>query len=83
MRTIEVNLNQIQDDEMETMYDLFGLGVKEKSYKDFELRMLQIQLDTIVKVYHRQENAKKCPKWIFVLEDMQQKSEHLYVIWGV
>lgn len=83
MRTIEVDLNQIQDDEMETMYELFGLGVKEKSYKDFELRMLQIQLDTIVKVYHRQENTKKCPKWIFVLEDMQQKSEHLYVIWGV
>ena len=83
MYKIEVDLNQVQDDAFSRMYDLFGLDVQNKSYEDFERRMLQISIDTIIEVKNREQNLKSCPKWIFVLEDIQQKSDCMYLIWGV
>ena len=83
MRKIQVNLNEIQDEEFVRMYDVFGLDVQNKSYEDFERRMLKIQLDTIVEIKNRERNLYSCPKWIFILEDIQQKSDYFYCIWGV
>lgn len=83
MRKIQVNLNEIQDEEFVRMYDVFGLDVQNKSYEDFERRMLKIQLDTIVEIKNRERNLYSCPKWIFILEDIQQKSDCIYCIWGV
>ncbi|WP_295568494.1 hypothetical protein [uncultured Holdemanella sp.] len=83
MHKIEVDLDQVQDDAFSRMYDLFGLDVQNKSYEDFERRMLQISIDTIIEVKNREQNLKSCPKWIFVLEDIQQKSDCMYLIWGV
>lgn len=83
MHKIEVDLDQVQDDAFSKMYDVFGLDVQNKSYEDFERRMLQISIDTIIEVKNRQQNLKSCPKWIFVLEDIQQKSDCMYLIWGV
>lgn len=83
MYKIEVDLNQVQDDAFSRMYDVFGLDVQNKSYEDFERRMLQISIDTIIEVKNREQNLKSCPKWIFVLEDIQQKSDCMYLIWGV
>ena len=83
MRKIQVNLNEIQDEEFVRMYDVFGLDVQNKSYEDFERRMLKIQLDTIVEIKNRERNLYSCPKWIFILEDIQQKSDSIYCIWGV
>lgn len=83
MHKIEVDLNQVQDDAFSRMYDVFGLDVQNKSYEDFERRMLQISIDTIIEVKNREQNLKSCPKWIFVLEDIQQKSDCMYLIWGV
>lgn len=83
MHKIEVDLDQVQDDAFSKMYDVFGLDVQNKSYEDFERRMLQISIDTIIEVKNREQNLKSCPKWIFVLEDIQQKSDCMYLIWGV
>ena len=83
MRKIVVDLNLIKDNEFQLMYDLFGLYVENKSYEDFERRMLQIQIETIVSVKNRKQNLSACSKWIFILEDIQQKSDSIYCIWGV
>lgn len=83
MRKIVVDLNLIKDNEFQLMYDLFGLDVENKSYEDFERRMLQIQIETIVEVKNRKQNLSAYSKWIFILEDIQQKSDSIYCIWGV
>ena len=83
MWKIVVDLNLIKDNEFQLMYDLFGLDVENKSYEDFERRMLQIQIETIVEVKNRKQNLSACSKWIFILEDIQQKSDSIYCIWGV
>ena len=83
MRKIVVDLNLIKDNEFQLMYDLFGLDVENKSYEDFERKMLQIQIETIVEVKNRKQNLSACSKWIFILEDIQQKSDSIYCIWGV
>ena len=83
MRKIIVDLNRVKDDEYAAMYEIFGLDVLNKSYEDFERRMLQIQIETIVEVKNRKHNLSTCSKWIFVLEDIQQKSDYFYCIWGV
>ena len=82
MRKIIVDLNTIKDDEYDRMYELFGLDVQNKSYEDFERRLLQMSIETIIEVKNREQNLKSCPKWIFVLEDIQQKSACMYCIWG-
>lgn len=82
MRNVKIDLDYVQDQNMDYMYESFGLDVKEKSYADFERRMLQISIDTIVEVKHRTKNKESCQKWIYVLEDLQQKNEFIYVIWG-
>ena len=82
MRKIIVDLNDVKDDEYSVMYEIFGLDVQNKSYEDFERRMLQIQIETIVEVKNRKQNLSTCPKWIFILEDIQQKSDCMYCIWG-
>ena len=82
MRKIIVDLNDVKDDEYSAMYEIFGLDVQNKSYEDFERRMLQIQIETIVEVKNRTQNLSTCPKWIFILEDIQQKSDCMYCIWG-
>ena len=82
MRKIIVDLNRVKDDEYAAMYEIFGLDVQNKSYEDFERRMLQIQIETIVEVKNRTQNLSTCPKWIFILEDIQQKSDCMYCIWG-
>ena len=82
MRKIIVDLNTIKDDEYSKMYELFGLDVQNKSYEDFERRLLQMSIETIIEVKNREQNLKSCPKWIFVLEDIQQKSACMYCIWG-
>ena len=83
MRKIIVDLNEVKDNEYSMMYELFGLDVQHKSYEDFERRMLQMSIETIIEVRNREQNLKSCPKWIFVLEDIQQKSDYFYCIWGV
>ena len=83
MRKIIVDLNDVKDDEYSVMYEIFGLDVQNKSYEDFERIMLQIQIETIVEVKNRTQNLSTCPKWIFILEDIQQKSDYFYCIWGV
>lgn len=82
MRKIIVDLNEVKDNEYSMMYELFGLDVQHKSYEDFERRMLQMLIETIIEVKNREQNLKLCPKWIFVLEDIQQKSDCMYCIWG-
>ena len=82
MRKIIVDLNTIKDDEYSKMYETFGLDVQNKSYEDFERRLLQMSIETIIEVKNREQNLKSCPKWIFVLEDIQQKSACMYCIWG-
>ena len=82
MRKIQVNLDEIQDEEYSLMYDIFGLDVQNKSYEDFERRLLQMSIETIIEVKNREQNLKSCSKWIFVLEDIQQKSDCIYCIWG-
>ena len=82
MRKIIVDLNNVKDDEYSVMYEIFGLDVQNKSYEDFERRMLQIQIETIVEVKNRTQNLSTCLKWIFILEDIQQKSDCMYCIWG-
>ena len=82
MRKIIVDLNDVKDDEYSVMYEIFGLDVQNKSYEDFERRMLQIQIETIVEVKNRTQNLSTCPKWIFILEDIQQKSDCMYCIGG-
>ena len=72
-----------RSDEYAAMYEIFGLDVLNKSYEDFERRMLQIQIETIVEVKNRKHNLSTCSKWIFILEDIQQKSDYFYCIWGV
>ena len=83
MRKIIVDLNFVKDDDYTVMYDMFGLDVQHKSYEDFERRMLQIQIETIVEVKNRDKNLETCAKWILILEDIQQKSDYFYCIWGV
>lgn len=82
MRKIIVDLNEVKDNEYSMMYELFGLDVQHKSYEDFERRLLQMSIETIIEVKNREQNLKSCPKWIFVLEDIQQKSACMYCIWG-
>ena len=82
MRKIIVDLNRVRDNDFEIMYELFGLDVQNISYDDFERRMLQMSIETIIEVKNREQNLKSCSKWIFVLEDIQQKSDCMYCIWG-
>lgn len=82
MRKIIVDLNRVRDNDFEIMYELFWLDVQNKSYEDFERRMLQMSIETIIEVKNREQNLKSCSKWIFVLEDIQQKSDCMYCIWG-
>ena len=82
MRKIIVDLNRVRDNDFEIMYELFGLDVQNKSYEDVERRMLQMSIETIIEVKNREQNLKSCSKWIFVLEDIQQKSDCMYCIWG-
>ena len=82
MRKIIVDLNTIKDDQYSKMYEIFGLDVQHKSYEDFERRLLQMSIETIIEVKNREQNLKSCSKWIFVLEDIQQKSDCMYCIWG-
>ena len=37
----------------------------------------------VVEVKNRKQNLSACSKWIFILEDIQQKSDSIYCIWGV
>ena len=83
MRKIIVDLNVVKDNEFSMMYEMFELGVQNKSYEDFERRMLQMSIETIIEVKNREQNLTSCAKWIFILEDIQQKSDCLYCIWGV
>ncbi len=41
-----------------------------------------MSIETIIEVKNREQNLKSCSKWIFVLEDIQQKSDCMYCIWG-
>ena len=83
MRKIIVDLNVVKDNEFSMMYEMFGCDVRNKSYEDFERRMLQMSIETIIAVKNRELNLTSCAKWIFILEDIQQKSDCLYCIWGV
>lgn len=83
MRKIIVDLNVVKDNEFSMMYEMFELDVQNKSYEDFERRMLQMSIETIIEVKNREQNLTSCAKWIFILEDIQQKSDCLYCIWGV
>ena len=83
MRKIIVDFNVVKDNEFSMMYEMFGLDVQNKSYEDFERRMLQMSIETIIEVKNREQNLTSCAKWIFILEDIQQKSDCLYCIWGV
>lgn len=83
MRKIIVDLNVVKDNEFSMMYEMFALDVQNKSYEDFERRMLQMSIETIIEVKNREQNLTSCAKWIFILEDIQQKSDCLYCIWGV
>lgn len=82
MRKIIVDLNVVKDNEFSMMYEMFGLDVQNKSHEDFERRMLQMSIETIIEVKNRKQNLTSCAKWIFVLEDIQQKSNRMYCIWG-
>ncbi len=73
MRKIVVDLNLIKDNEFQLMYDLFGLDVENKSYEDFERRMLQIQIETIVEVKNRKQNLSACSKWILYFRGYSTK----------
>ena len=83
MRKIIVDLNVVKDNEFSMMYEMFGLDGQHKSYEDFERRLLQMSIETIIEVKNRQQNLTSCAKWIFILEDIQQKSDCFYCIWGV
>lgn len=82
MRKIIVDLNVVKDNEFSVMYEMFGLDVQNKSYVDFERRLLQMSIETIIEVKNRKQNLTSCAKWIFILEDIQQKSDCMYCIWG-
>lgn len=82
MRKIIVDLNVVKDNEFSMMYEMFRLDVQHKSYEDFERRLLQMSIETIIEVKNRQQNLTSCAKWIFILEDIQQKSDCMYCIWG-
>lgn len=82
MRKIIVDLNVVKDNEFSMMYEMFGLDVQNKSSEDFERRLLQMSIETIIEVKNRQQNLTSCAKWIFILEDIQQKSDCMYCIWG-
>lgn len=82
MRKIIVDLNVVKDNEFSVMYEMFELDVQNKSYEDFERRLLQMSIETIIEVKNRQQNLTSCAKWIFILEDIQQKSDCMYCIWG-
>lgn len=49
MRKIIVDLNRVKDDEYAAMYEIFGLDVLNKSYEDFERRMLKFKLKRLSK----------------------------------
>ena len=83
MRKIIVDLNVVKDNEFSVMYEMFGLDVQNKSYEDFERRLLQMSIETIIEVKNREQNLTSCAKWIFILEDIQQKSDCMYCIWWV
>ena len=82
MKRIVVDLNKITDTAFEYVYDLFGLGVINKSLEDFESRMVQIHYDVIVEIRNREENREKCFGWIYTFESIQQKNAHFYCVWG-
>lgn len=82
MRKIIVDLNVVKDNEFSMMYEMFGLDVQNNSYEDFERRLLQMSIETIIEVKNREQNLTSCAKWIFILEDIQQKSDCMYCIWG-
>ena len=82
MRKIIVDLNVVKDNEFSMMYEMFELDVQNKSYEDFERRLLQMSIETIIEVKNREQNLTSCAKWIFILEDIQQKSDCMYCIWG-
>ena len=48
MRKIIVDLNVVKDNEFSMMYEMFGLDVQNNSYEDFERRMLQMSIETII-----------------------------------
>ena len=50
MRKIIVDLNVVKDNEFSLMYEKFGLDVQNKSYEDFERRLLQMSIQTIIEV---------------------------------
>ena len=41
-----------------------------------------MSIETIIEVKNREQNLTSCAKWIFILEDIQQKSDCMYCIWG-
>ncbi len=82
MKKIIIDLNSIVDDSFDNIYEIFGLDVKEKSYQDFESRMLQFQIEMIVELKNLESNLKHCPKWIVTFESIQQKNDTFYCIWG-
>lgn len=82
MKKIIIDLNAVVDDSFNLMYELFGLDVENKSYEDFESRMLQYQIEMIVEVINLKSNLTQCPKWIYILESIQQKSDSFYCVWG-
>lgn len=82
MRKIIVDLNVVKDNEFSMMYEMFELDVQNKSHEDFERRLLQMSIETIIEVKNREQNLTSCAKWIFILEDIQQKSDCMYCIWG-
>ena len=43
------------------MYEMFGLDVQNKSYEDFERRLLQMSIETIIEVKNRQQNLNLVP----------------------
>lgn len=82
MKKIIIDLNLIRDDSFDMIYELFGLDVKDKSYHDFELRMIQYQIEIIVEFSNFKSNLTRCPKWIYTFESIQQKNDSFYCVWG-
>ncbi len=82
MKKLIIDFDLISDDSFETMYNLFGLDVRNKSYTDFESRMVQYKIEIIVEFENLKNNLTRCPKWIYTLESIQQKSDSFYCVWG-
>ena len=61
MRKIIVDLNVVKDNEFSLMYEKFGLDVQNKSYEDFERRLLQMSIETIIEVKNRNKILNLVP----------------------